>query len=357
MRRRSGTARRARRPPGGRGCLRARTAPARGAASASPQRATARRRLRAPSPRARAPRAGPGAPRGRLAARRRGRRSPLPQELEAVSGVAYLPALRLDRVAQPVGLGVVARDPRFPAQPRQLDELGRRLVALGERPEAEEGERAPQQLVVAPAVHHRQRLGCVEVIVERCRKGLPVAAASARATEDVAEALGLRRRLGHRLGGEVDGLAPVAAEEEDEDRLAAPLVERLADRRDVADRLRHLLPGEAEQAVVRPDLRERVAERARLRELVLVVREDEVEPAAVDLEARPEQLFGQRRALDVPAGPAAAPRRVPRGVLTLLVRLPEGEVARVLLERVRFLLLDLVGPLSRQAPVLREARD
>ena len=58
--------------------------------------------------------------------------------------------------------------------------------------------------------------------------------------------------------------------------------------------------------------RELVAERARLRELVLVVREDEVEPAAVDLEHRPEQLLRHRRALDVPARPAAPPRRVPR---------------------------------------------
>jgi hypothetical protein len=38
---------------------------------------------------------------------------------------------------------------------------------------------------------------------------------------------------------------------------------------------------------VHPDPREAVAERARLRDLVLVVRELEVEPAAVDLEARP----------------------------------------------------------------------
>ena len=51
------------------------------------------------------------------------------------------------------------------------------------------------------------------------------------------------------------------------------------------------------------------------------------------------------------------PGRVPPGVLARLVRLPQREVARVFLERIRLLLLDLVGTLSGQPPVLREARD
>src|SRR5207253_2603508 len=139
---------------------------------------------------------------------------------------------------------------------------------------------------------------------------------------------------------------------------APPLVECLADRRDVADRLRHLLAGEAEHAIVGPDLSERMSERPRLRDLVLVVWEDEIESAAVDLESRTEDLLGHRRALDVPAGPAAAPGRIPPGVLRLrLVRLPEREIAAVLLARVRLLFLDLVGALPRKAPVAGEARD
>ncbi len=47
-------------------------------------------------------------------------------------------------------------------------------------------------------------------------------------------------------------------------------------------------------------------------------------------------------------GAADAPGRLPRRVLALLRRLPEREVARVLLARVRLLLLDLVGPLARR---------
>ena len=56
--------------------------------------------------------------------------------------------------------------------------------------------------------------------------------------------------------------------------------------------------------------------RARLGRLVLVVGEDEVVAAAVDLEADAEQLLGHRRALDVPAraarGPRAQATRCPR---------------------------------------------
>ncbi len=90
-----------------------------------------------------------------------------------------------------------------------------------------------------------------------------------------------------------------------------------------------------------------------------MVREDQVEPAAMDLEGRAEDVLRHRRALDVPAGPPPPPRRVPPGVLgRRLVRLPQCEVARVLLERARLLaLLDLVGLLAREPAVVGEARN
>src|SRR5947209_4707516 len=59
----------------------------------------------------------------------------------------------------------------------------------------------------------------------------------------------------------------------------------------------------------------------------------------------------------VPAGPPPPPRRLPPGVLVRLVALPEGEVAGVLLARVGLLVLDAVGALPRQAPVLGEPPD
>ena len=76
----------------------------------------------------------------------------------------------------------------------------------------------------------------------------------------------------------------------------------------------------------------------------------------MDLERRAEILLGHGRAFDVPAGPAWAPRRLPVRVLARLRRLPEGEVARVILEWVRLLLLNLVGTLTRQPAIVLEAR-
>ena len=60
-----------------------------------------------------------------------------------------------------------------------------------------------------------------------------------------------------------------------------------------------------------PDPCEVVAERERLRELVLVVWEDEIQAAAVDLEDGAERILGHHRALDVPARAARTPRGVP----------------------------------------------
>jgi len=62
----------------------------------------------------------------------------------------------------------------------------------------------------------------------------------------------------------------------------------------------------------------------------------------VNLEVEAQQRLGHRRALDMPAGAAAAPRRVPGGVLAWLVRLPEGEIERVALELGAFHPLPLI---------------
>ena len=99
----------------------------------------------------------------------------------------------------------------------------------------------------------------------------------------------------------------MAGHQEQQERLPPPPVERVADRDDVPFGLRHLHAGETEHPVVRPDASEFVPESARLGELVLVVREDEIEPAAVDLEHAPEKLLRHHRAFDVPAGATASP--------------------------------------------------
>jgi hypothetical protein len=166
-----------------------------------------------------------------------------------------------------------------------------------------------------------------------------------------------RRRLRHRVVVEGDRLPVVPAREEHEQGFVPPRVEHVVQGCDVADRLGHLLLGELQHAVVHPDLRELgVAGAARLGRLVLVVGEGEVVAAAVDLEPDAEQVLGHCRALDVPAGPAAAPRRVPRGVLAVLLGLPQREVERVLLAvgaLDALALLHLVGTALAQRPVLR----
>src|SRR5690606_10639597 len=69
---------------------------------------------------------------------------------------------------------------------------------------------------------------------------------------------------------------------------------------------------------------------AALRQLVLVVRELEVDAAAVYVEDLAQQGLGHGAALDVPAGAAAAPGAVPAGLLRRR-GLPEDEVHRAAL--------------------------
>src|SRR3954468_22536628 len=93
-----------------------------------------------------------------------------------------------------------------------------------------------------------------------------------------------------------------------------------------------------------------------LGDLVLMVGEDQVRPAAVDVEVQAEDLLRHGRALDVPARPATAPGGLPERVLALLVSLPEGEVLRVALEArgVVLALLHLLERAVRQLAVVGE---
>src|SRR5674476_510404 len=68
----------------------------------------------------------------------------------------------------------------------------------------------------------------------------------------------------------------------------------------------------------------------RLSDLILVVREDEVHAARVDVERLAEVGHAHRRALQVPAGPSRPDRGLPAG-LARLGGLPEDEVADIIL--------------------------
>ena len=73
-----------------------------------------------------------------------------------------------------------------------------------------------------------------------------------------------------------------------------------------------------------------------LGDLVFMMGEDEVQPAAVDVECLGLQVLqAHDRAFDVPPRPPRAPRRGP-GRFAGLRRFPEGEIQRILLPLVDF---------------------
>ena len=94
-------------------------------------------------------------------------------------------------------------------------------------------------------------------------------------------------------------------------RLVA-LQQQVAQRVEVALALRHLPPVHEQKAHVHPVPREGLVGRGlALRNLVFVVRKHQVFAARVQVEALAQVLHRHRRALDVPAGPAAADRAYP----------------------------------------------
>src|SRR4029077_1173362 len=148
------------------------------------------------------------------------------------------------------------------------------------------------------------------------------------------------------------------------DHFARPILQQIAYRDEVAERLRHLLALDLKKAVVHPVIRHdwRVEGAARLRNLVFMMREYEIDAAAMDVEYFAEVLPRHGRAFDVPARPAwslDAGRRWPRR-LAGLRGLPQHEIHRRALIRRD---LDarpgdhLVERASRQFAVIRHRSD
>ena len=145
------------------------------------------------------------------------------------------------------------------------------------------------------------------------------------------------------LVGEGERLAVVAGDQVGDHRLAPVAVERLGELEDVALRLRHLLLVGLDHPVVHPDPGERDAPgRLGLGDLVLVVGEDEVEPPPWIAKSAPSSFSAIAEHSMCQPGRPGPQGESQRGVLALLVRLPEREVERVLLERCRPGLLALV---------------
>ncbi len=127
-------------------------------------------------------------------------------------------------------------------------------------------------------------------------------------------------------------------------RLCRIFCKRFAYRYEVLQALAHLLPLYAEHARVQPVLYERLNPEGGLclRDLVGMVREDELACASVYVVLRAEERVGYRSVFYVPAWPAGEldlfaialhlylPRR-----LSGLARLPQGEIVHVLLALLR----------------------
>ena len=135
----------------------------------------------------------------------------------------------------------------------------------------------------------------------------------------------------------VDRSAILAAEQEKAQHFRVSqrsAIEHFADGEKVAERLRHLLVVDVDEAVVHPKIRELLTRcRARLRDLVFMVRELQIHAAGVDVEMLTQNLGRHHRAFDMPAGTARPPGRGPTR-LAGLGALPEHEIERVALGRI-----------------------
>ena len=128
---------------------------------------------------------------------------------------------------------------------------------------------------------------------------------------------------------EIELGAIVRAEQEIADLRTGPAFRReVAQRVEITERLRHLLPLDREVFAMEPVIDELAAVCGfALRDLVLVVREHVVDAAGVDVEGEPEVFAAHRGAFEVPAGAAGSPRTVPLHIAVVFVPgFPQGEI-------------------------------
>ena len=113
------------------------------------------------------------------------------------------------------------------------------------------------------------------------------------------------------------------------DRLIAVFFRNISYGEEIAERLRHLNIVNVDISVVHPIICERHAVAAlALSDLILMVREDEILTAAMNVDRIAEETSYHRRTFDMPARSAMSPRGLPVR-LARLCALPESEVHRL----------------------------
>ena len=126
-------------------------------------------------------------------------------------------------------------------------------------------------------------------------------------------------------------------------RARVVLLAQCIDEHEVAEALRHFLAIHRNECRMHPVLDELLAgRRFGLRLFALVVREDQVRTAPVEINRRTELAQGEGGTLDMPARTACAPHRVPRRLIRCR-GVPQNEVERRLLVRVVDLAATLFG--------------
>ncbi len=117
--------------------------------------------------------------------------------------------------------------------------------------------------------------------------------------------------------------------------IGAVFLEQVANERQIAQRLAHLLAILVYQTGMHPETRERhfAREVFGLRDLARVMRKREIGAATVDVDLWAKVTHRHRSALDMPAGATWTPGTWP-GRFTGSLRLPEHKIERVLLARI-----------------------
>ena len=155
----------------------------------------------------------------------------------------------------------------------------------------------------------------------------------------------LKSRLGslQEFIGEVDRHSVVTRKDEESDDFIREMLNDIPDRKEVTERLTHLLTVNIYESIVYPVICKCAAvSRFTLSDLVLVVREDKILSAAMNIDRITEVLLDHCGALDMPAGSSLSPGRIPEG-FAFLLELPESKVAGILLTVIGSLSLTSAG--------------
>src|SRR5258708_24807441 len=107
----------------------------------------------------------------------------------------------------------------------------------------------------------------------------------------------------HALNSPIHRLPIVRAQHVQPQNVARPVLQQIMNGDEVAEALRHLFAFDIQEAVVHPNARKRPAmvDGLRLGNLILVMRKNEIDPSAVDVESLAKKGLAHGGALEMPS--------------------------------------------------------